>query len=107
VGTAPRPAAPRGGAAQTFGDYATRWIDERDLKESSRKEYRRLLASFVTDTLGPVPLHALDAAAVRSWFAGLDTTAHRKHKVYWFVHSICATAVSDGLLSPNPCASST
>ena len=52
--------------AQNFGDYATRWIDERDRKESSRKEYRRLLASFLTDTLGPVGLHALDAAAVRS-----------------------------------------
>ena len=89
--------------AQTFGDYVTRWIDERDLKESSRKEYRRLLAGFIADTLGPVPLHALDAPAVRAWFAGLQTTPHRKHKVYWFLHSICATAVSDGLLSPNPC----
>src|SRR6476661_8787272 len=39
--------------AQTFGDYATRWIDERGLKESSRKEYRRLHASFITDVLGP------------------------------------------------------
>jgi hypothetical protein len=89
--------------AQTFGHYAQRWIEERDLKESSRVEYRRLLKSFITDTLGPLPLHALDTQAVRSWFAALDTTPHRKHKVYWFLHSICATAVSDGLLSPNPC----
>ena len=28
---------------------------------------------------------------------------HRKFKVYWFLHCICATAVSDGLFSPNPC----
>ena len=89
--------------AQTFGDFATRWIEERNIKESSRVEYRRLLKNFITDTLGPLPLHALDAQAVRAWYAALDTTPHRKFKVYWFLHSICATAVSDGLLSPNPC----
>jgi hypothetical protein len=91
--------------AQTFGDYATRWIDERRLKDSSRREYRRLLTGFITDTLGPLPLplHALDAPTVRRWFAALDTTEHRKFKVYWFLHSICATAVTDGLVSPNPC----
>jgi len=89
--------------AQTFGEYATRWIEERPLKESSRREYRRMYASFMSDTLGPVPLHALDAATVRTWFASLDTTAHRKFKTYGRLHSIVATAVSDGLLSPNPC----
>jgi hypothetical protein len=89
--------------AQTFGDYAARLVDERRLKESSRKKYRRLLASFITDTLGPLPLDALDAATVRRLYAALDTTEHRKFKVYWILHSICATAVADGLLSPNPC----
>jgi len=62
-----------------------------------------MYASFMSDTLGPVPLHALDAATVRTWFASLDTTAHRKFKTYGRLHSIVATAVSDGLLSPNPC----
>jgi integrase len=90
--------------AQTFGDYAARWLTERTLKESSRVDYERLHKKYVTDVLGPVPLHALDAATVRTWFAGLDTTEHRKFKLYWHLHSICATAVSDGLISPNPCA---
>lgn len=89
--------------AQTFGDYATRWIDERPLKESSRREYRRMYASFMKDTLGPIPLHALDAATVRTWYASMDTTDTRKFKTYGRLHSIVATAVSDGLLSPNPC----
>ncbi len=40
--------------AQTFGEYATRWIEERPLKESSRREYRRMYASFMRDTLGSV-----------------------------------------------------
>jgi hypothetical protein len=89
--------------AQTFGDYAQRWITERDLKQSSRVEYQRLHKKYITDVLGPVPLHALDAATVRAWYAGLDTTAHRKFKLYWHLRSILATAVSDGLISPNPC----
>jgi len=88
---------------QTFGDYAERWIDERPLKESSRREYRRMYESFMKDALGPLPLHALDAATVRTWFASMDTTPSRKHKTYGRLHSIVNTAVSDGLLVPNPC----
>ena len=48
-------------------------------------------------------MHGLDAAAVRTCFAALETTEHRKFKLYWFLHSICAIAVADGLLSRNPC----
>jgi integrase len=89
--------------AETFGDYATRWIEERNLKESSRIEYRRLYRNLIADELGPIPLHALNAAAVRGWFARMDTAPARKHKTYGLLHSITATAVSDGLLAPNPC----
>ncbi len=89
--------------AQTFGDYAERWIEQRDIKESSKRDYRRQLKAHVADALGAVPLRALDAATIRSWFAALDTTAHGRHKVFNLVHSVCATAVGDGLLSPNPC----
>jgi integrase len=88
--------------AQTFGAYAERWITERTIKETSKHDYRRQVKAFVADDLGAIPLRALDAAAVRSWFSNLDTTAHAKHKVYNLCHSICATAVGDGLLAPNP-----
>jgi len=89
--------------AQTVGDYMTRWIEERPLKESSRREYRRMYESFVKDTLGPVPLHALTADAVRTWYAQIDTTEARRFKTYGRLHSVMATAVADGLVSPNPC----
>lgn len=89
--------------AQTFGDYAEQWVAQRPVKESSRRDYRRQNKAHVTGVLGRVPLRELDAAAVRPWYAGLDTTAYAKFKVYSLVHSICATAVGDGLLSPNPC----
>ena len=59
--------------------------------------------SLIADTLGPIPLHALDAATVRDLVRALDTTPNRKFKTYGLLHSICATAVSDGLLAPNPC----
>ncbi len=89
--------------AQTVGEYAIRWIKERPLKESSRREYLRMYHSFIADTLGPIPLHTLDAATVRTWYATMDTTDTRKFKTYGRLHSIISTAVSDGLLSPNPC----
>src|ERR1700757_3313365 len=80
-------AAREASRAETFGDFAKRCIEERDLKESSRVEYRRLHRLYITDTLGRLPLHALDAATVRSWFANLDTTPYQKFKVYWHLHS--------------------
>ncbi|XTP33137.1 tyrosine-type recombinase/integrase [Mycobacterium sp. TJFP1] len=92
--------------AQTFGEYAERWVTERDIKDSSKRDYRRQLARFVNDDLGRVPLRSLDPATVRRWLAGLEATDHAKHKVYNLCHSIAATAVGDGLLSPNPFATS-
>jgi integrase len=89
--------------SQTWGQYHRRWIKERRIKESSRKEYTRLYETYIAEALDSVPIYALDAATVRSWFAGLDTTVHRKHKAYWHLNSVCVTAVADGLMSPNPC----
>jgi integrase len=88
---------------QSVGDYCQRWIDERPLKASSRAEYLRMFDSFIADTLGDVPLHALSAAMVRNWYAAMDTTEARKFKTYGRLHSIMSTAVADGLVSPNPC----
>jgi integrase len=62
-----------------------------------------MFQTFIKDTLGPVPLHALTAAMVRNWYAQMDTTEARKFKTYGRLRSIVSTAVSDGLLSPNPC----
>jgi hypothetical protein len=42
--------------AQTFGDYANRWIEERNIKESSKRDYRRQFEAFITDTLGRGPV---------------------------------------------------
>jgi len=90
-------------AAQTFGDYAKRWIEERNIKESTKREYRREFKTYIADVFGPVPLRALDAATVRAWFAALETTPNGKYSAYKLLATICATAVSDGLLAPNPC----
>src|SRR4051812_31856166 len=89
--------------AQTFGDYAQRWVAQRELKPRSRAEYQRLYAKYVAEPLGAIPLRSLDAAAVRGWYAGLGCSTGEKFKLYRHLHSICTTAVADGLLSPNPC----
>ena len=87
--------------AQTFGDYAQRWVAERELKPRSRQEYERLYRKYIAEPLGPIPLRSLHVAAVRAEYAAMGTTQAEKFKLYRHVQSICDTAVRDGLLSAN------
>lgn len=88
--------------AQTFGDYVARWIEERNIADSSKSDYRRHLKVITETGLAAIPLRSLDAAKARTWRSSLDTTDNGKFKIWMFLHSVCATAVGDGLLSPNP-----
>jgi integrase len=90
----------------TVAEYATTWLDQRPLKHRTRAHYAGLLANHIaSSTLGAVPLKNLTPQAVRAWYAALDPThkTARSH-AYSLLHSICSTAVSDGLLAENPCA---
>lgn len=62
-----------------------------------------MLANHIKPKLGDVPLSALNAETVRRWYSGLGSehTTRNAH-VYGLLHAICATAVSDGLLTSNP-----
>jgi integrase len=88
------------------GEYATAWLAQRPLKHRTRAHYAALLANHIaTSTLGAVPLKNLTPQAVRAWYAALDPThkTARSH-AYSLLHSICATAVADGVVADNPCA---
>lgn len=87
----------------TLKEFADRWLGERDLKDSARHEYERILATRL-NPLHQLPLNALDAATVRSWYAGMDKTkpTARKH-AYGLLSSICSTATTDKRLPENPC----
>lgn len=90
--------------AVTVGEYATGWIEHRNVKPRTRSAYRDILRLHIEPKLGPVALKNLSAAAVRSWYAGLGTEHPRRNShAYGLLHAVCATAVSDGLIPANPC----
>ena len=88
---------------RTFGDYATVWLGARELKPRTRSHYASLLAHQLT-TWSSVPVEAIRPDMVREWHNGLDRTrpTTRAH-AYGLLRAILTTAVSDGLISANPC----
>jgi integrase len=90
----------------TLGDYADRWIRERDLKPRTREEYERHIRLHVRPYLGDRPLNEVTAPRIRNWRAdrldagvGKSTVA----KTYRILHAIFTTAVDDDLIRRNPC----
>ena len=74
VGTAARPVAP-GGDTRADLRRVRHAVDRGTQPQGARPPgIPAAAASFITGPLGPVPLHALHAAVVRAWYAGLDTT---------------------------------
>lgn len=88
----------------TLNGYAEAWLAERDLKPSTRSHYRKLLDVLILPPLGGLPLDRIDPAAVRGWYATLDpSTPTRRAHAYSLLRAIFTTAVSEDLVSANPC----
>jgi integrase len=88
----------------TLSEFATRWIDQRNVKPRTREEYRAKFRLHIADSLGTREITALTTDSVRSWYAALDPAYTRRNShAYGLLHAICATAVKDGLLQSNPC----
>lgn len=107
AGTWASPAARRTAAstkALTFGAYAERWLERRDLKPRTRDHYRSLLDRQIIPTFGQAPLKAITSEAVRDWHDDLDRTRPtlRAH-AYGLLRTILATAVADERIPVNPC----
>ena len=62
-----------GAGAETFAAYAARWLAERGLKPRTEHDYRRILDRLLLPEFGAMPLKEITPAAVRSWYARLDT----------------------------------
>jgi len=88
----------------TFGVYAARWLEQRNLRPRTRDLYRSMLDRLILPELGNFKLAALTPARVREWYAGLgvDHPTRNAH-AYALLHAICQTAVQDELLDANPC----
>ena len=87
----------------TVGEYAKRWIDQRDLRQGTKILYRSLLRRLIDPDIGDIKLAALTPARVRQWYAGLDAAyPTRAANAYKLLHAVCATAVADEVLDGNP-----
>ena len=53
----------------TFGEYADKWLADRDLKPRTRAHYRSLLDARIIPTFGPLALRYITPTTVRTWYA--------------------------------------
>jgi len=90
-------------AVVTFGAYAQRWLQHRDLKPRTRAHYGSLLDNLILPTFAERPLRAITSESVRDWYALLDKTRPtlRSH-AYGLLRTILATAVTDEKIPLNP-----
>jgi Phage integrase, N-terminal SAM-like domain len=97
-------AAQRNAQGMTLFEYAAKWIEQRNVKPSTAIEYRRTKKRLIDPTIGKLPLRAVTADAVRGWHTSLGTSTPRANShAYGLLHAIVKTAVTDGLLTTNPC----
>lgn len=90
--------------AITLSEYATIWIEQRNIKPRTRSGYNDILRLHINPHLGQLPMNALNSEAVRAWYSGLGTEHRRRNShAYGLLHAFCVTAVTDGLLTSNPC----
>lgn len=86
-----------------FGEYAERWLTERDLKPRTVRHYRVLLDKFLLPTFGNLPLANITPEMVRTWHALLQTGPTYRAHAYALLRTILRTAMDDGLLVASPC----
>jgi integrase len=93
-----------GHGRETFGDYATEWIGQRELTPTTRGHYAAALRLHLLPRFGSTRLDAITPRVVKSWHAGLlrDRPAMRAH-AYSLFKTIMAEAVRDELVDRNPC----
>ncbi len=89
-----------------FGEFADRWLVERDLAATTRQRYEGILRLHLKPTFGTTGIADIREADIRTWRkgrrdAGLGPASVAK--AYRLLHAIMATAVDDGLLKRNPC----
>ncbi len=97
------PGAPAA-SGRTLAEYAEPWLAQRTLKPRTRAHYDQLLRNLILPAFGPSTLASITSAKVREWHAGLGnrTPTLRAH-AYSLLRTILGSAVTDELLTANPC----
>jgi len=98
------PDAPRAAAPVTLAAYAETWLEGRDLADSTRLLYSKVLTHILPE-LGGTPLAAITPAAVRDWHAKLraKTGPTMRAHSYSLLRTILNTALADDVVPANPC----
>jgi integrase len=89
-----------------FAEYASAWIAERDLSETTRERYEGILRNHLTPTFGSRDVCDIKEAHVRQWRKErLDSRAGAPTivKAYRLLRAILYTAVDDEMIKRNPC----
>jgi integrase len=89
---------------QTFEVYARRWLELRDLKARTRRDYQRYIDAVLVPKWGTYRLKHISPDLVREWYSTLDPkTPTKRARLYQLFHGIMATAWEDDLIDANPC----
>jgi integrase len=88
-----------------FGEYAREWLVQRtELRPMSRDQYGSLIVNHLDPAFGDMELARISAAQVRKWYA--QTVARKPGaaaSAYRLLRAIFSTAVTDELVTRNPC----
>jgi integrase len=90
----------------TFAEFGARWLDERELSETTRQRYGYAFRLHLVPTFGNQQVAEIREPHVRTWRkerrdAGVGQPSIAK--AYRLMHAIMGTAVDDGLIRRNPC----
>ncbi|MDE3082531.1 MAG: site-specific integrase [Acidobacteriota bacterium] len=89
----------------TLERYASEWLERRpDLAVRTRDLYAHVLGRHVLPSLGRATIAGLTPSKIRGWHAALaEVHPATAAKAYRLLSSIMRTAVTDGLITTNPC----
>ncbi|KAA1414996.1 site-specific integrase [Nocardioides humilatus] len=89
---------------ETFGEYAERFVAERNIKPRTRHEYEGYLRRVLDPEFGDLLLTSITPAMVRRWYASFgDRTPTMRARCYELLRTILNQAVRDRDIEFNPC----
>jgi integrase len=89
---------------ELFGVFATRWLEQRDIRPRTRDTYGSQLVHIVAE-FENVQLRKITPAMVRAWHGRLSQSGRHANtvaKTYRLFRTMMDTAVDDGLIRSNP-----
>lgn len=98
-----RPNLTRKSERISFEEYSELWLQRRELKPRTRREYEKLLVDL-QEEFGRKELQAITSERVRRWYESLDqATPSRRAHLYALLRTVMGSAVVEELVIVNPC----